>query len=106
MLASSLDMFADDTLLYRIIESLADFVKLQQDLDSLEIWLARDQMPFNASRSDKLTITIKKLPVMAVYRLSDKEIPSPVLIKSLGVRLNSGLIFAGQSEHVGSQMRK
>ena len=33
-------LFADDTLLYRVVETIADQVQLQQDLRNLEHWAA------------------------------------------------------------------
>ena len=40
-------LFADDTLLYRVIDTIADQVQLQQDLKNLEQWAVTWGMVFN-----------------------------------------------------------
>ena len=43
-------MFANDCLLYRIIESTEDTTKLQQDLNMLPEWVTTWQLNFNATK--------------------------------------------------------
>ena len=47
---SPLHMFADDCLLYRIIESTEDTTKLQQDLNILSEWANTWQLNFNVTK--------------------------------------------------------
>jgi len=47
---SPLRMFADDCLLYRIIESTENTTKLQQDLDILSEWANTWQLNFNVTK--------------------------------------------------------
>ena len=47
---SPLRMFADDCLLYRIIESTEDTTKLQQDLNILSEWANTWQLNFNVTK--------------------------------------------------------
>ena len=51
-----LRLYADDTLLYSIINSAADCIKLQTDLSTLQKWCETWQMEFNPS------VSIFKLP--------------------------------------------
>ena len=44
---SSLHRLADDTLLYRVVETISGQVQLQQDLKHLEQWAADWGMAFN-----------------------------------------------------------
>ena len=52
---------ADDTLLYRVINTPNDISILQADLDSLSQWAEKWQMTFNASKCAHLTIRAHKL---------------------------------------------
>ena len=57
--SSSVRLFADDCLLYRIIKSLKDQEELQKDLKSLEKWAEDWGMRFNAKKCYILTIADK-----------------------------------------------
>ena len=56
---SSVRLFADDCLLYRIIKSIKDQEELQKDLKSLEKWAEDWGMQFNAKKCYILTIADK-----------------------------------------------
>lgn len=103
---SALDIFADDTLLYHVIEVLNDCSILQHDLDSLQVCSIKNAMQFNAAKSEKRTITKKLTPVTGTYQLNNGEVPTTCTIKCLGVKIDSGLTFAEQTDHVASQMWK
>ena len=60
--SSRVKLFADDSVLYRHIESSADHDKLQQDLLQLEEWAARWQMNFAPSKCYIMSITLKRQP--------------------------------------------
>ena len=47
---SQVQIFADDTKLFRAIESIADNISLQKDLDKLLKWSSDWQLPFNISK--------------------------------------------------------
>ena len=49
-LSSTIRLFADDCLLYRVINSIQDQIALQEDLKRLELWAERWGMSFNASK--------------------------------------------------------
>ena len=57
--SSRVKLFADDSMLYRHIESSADHDKLQQDLLQLEEWAAMWQMNFAPSKCYIMSITLK-----------------------------------------------
>ena len=57
--SSSVRLFADDCLLYRVIKSIKDQEELQKDLKSLEKWAADWGMRFNAKKCYILTIANK-----------------------------------------------
>ena len=60
--SSRVKLFADDSVLYRHIESSADHDKLQQDPLQLEEWAAMWQMNFAPSKCYIMSITLKRQP--------------------------------------------
>ena len=58
--SSRVKLFADDSVLYRHIESSADHDKLQQDPLQLEEWAAMWQMNFAPSKCYIMSITLKR----------------------------------------------
>ena len=43
-------LFADDCILYKVVNNTADCVKLQDDIDQLDRWGRKWQMQFNAKK--------------------------------------------------------
>jgi hypothetical protein len=60
VVSSQARLFADDSLLYRVINNPSDQVRLQEDLKSLEIWEKTWQMSFNTDKCFTLHITKKR----------------------------------------------
>ena len=56
---SSVRLFADDCLLYRVIRNLQDHLILQQDLKNLEEWASKNGMKFNATKCYVLPVKQK-----------------------------------------------
>ena len=50
-------LFADDCLLYRVIDNIEDQLQLQKDLAALEAWAADWGMQFNASKCHVMSIS-------------------------------------------------
>src|SRR5664279_802390 len=67
---SDIRLFADDCILYRVIKTISDTTKLQEDIDRLHLWSRIWQMNFNA----------KKCHVLSIYRSRQK----PTLNYKLG----------------------
>ena len=57
---TTINIFADDCLLYRTIDSVADANQLQQDLDSMVDWSNTWLMRFNAAKCHLLKITTQQ----------------------------------------------
>ena len=67
---TTVKLFADDCLLYRTIESVADSIQLQQDLDIMVDWSNTWLMRFNASKCHLLKIkTTKQKCLPTVYNI-------------------------------------
>ena len=54
---SKIKLFADDSLLYRIISNQSDCSLLLEDLDRVQVWEKRWQMSFNADKCEVLCIS-------------------------------------------------
>ena len=64
---SSVRLFADDCVLYRNINSLADCQILQEDLNSLAQWETDWEMKFNVAKCHSMRVT-RHLPSNPVHR--------------------------------------
>ena len=92
-LTSTPKLFADDFLLYRIINSQADCDALQKDLDTLQKWEKKWDMEFAADKCKILTITLK---TKRNTKIQNYEIHNYILecvhsAKYLGITLDSKL---------------
>ena len=63
-------LFADDCLVYRVINSIDDQLQLQKDLAALEKWSHQWGMHFNAKKCNVMTISRRK-PLDKFYQLNN-----------------------------------
>ena len=82
---SNTRLFADDSLLFRTINSQQDGILLQQDLDALEMWEWTWQMSFNATPSNK------KRVIQTSYHIHGHNLETEASSKYLGVTLDNRL---------------
>ena len=64
---SSVNLFADDCVLYRNIHSLQDCLISQEDLDSLGLWEADWQMKFNVAKCHSMRVTRHRSHKQFIY---------------------------------------
>jgi hypothetical protein len=98
-------LFADDCMLYRVIESEEDAEILQKDLEKLESWENKWLMQFAEDKCKVLRIT-RKLPrniIRKDYKIHNHSLESVSSAKYLGVNIDSGLTF---NQHVDDICRK
>ena len=100
---SKVRLYANDVLLYTTINSRADCIILQQDLDLLHKWAEDWQMKFNLTKCDFLRITKRKCPIAASYIIGECVIQEVSHIKYLGVTINSQLSW---NEHKKQPQRR
>ena len=100
---TSIRLFADDCLLYRVIKSFSDTVTLQNDLTSLSNWAIKWQMSFNISKCKTLRITTKRNPIIQPYTMAGDELEAVNHHPYLGIELNHNLKW---SEHIGNVTAK
>ena len=83
---SSIRLFADDSIIYRKINSNIDHQILQTDLIQLEKWSDKWQMQFNISKCVHLPITNKTKPSSHQYSLFGQPLSKVTSHAYLGVR--------------------
>ena len=84
---------ADDSVLYRRINCAEDSAKLQDDLDTVQVWEQDWLMSFNASKCQVLQITNKSNPIRASYFIHGQELETVKSAKYIGVTLDNKLKF-------------
>ena len=104
-LASQARLFADDCILYRVIDSDADTELLQSDLRKLESWEREWAMEFAPEKCQVLTITRKKKENVIVknYKIHDHCLDRVEEAKYLGLILDKKLTF---NPHINSICKK
>ena len=68
---SKVRMYADNNLVYNVINSINDCIQLQNDLLLLEKWAEVWQMQFNPSKCEFLAVTNKKSPLNFAYHINE-----------------------------------
>ena len=79
---NKIKLYADDVLLYSVIRSTADCIRLQEDLNLLHRWSVLWLMDFNPVKCEFLRITNKKNPIVYQYYIGSSVIKSRYLTVS------------------------
>ena len=82
-------LFADDCLIYRSIHNTQEQVKLQHDLDALELWGRNWGMKFNTAKCNMMRMGRVRLSYL--YQLNKNILAEVTQAKYLGLRLSSDL---------------
>ena len=97
--SSLVHMYADDTKLGRRIESTADNLLLQTDLNSLTDWSSKWQLRFNASKCKVLNIGSRRHFVTHAYTMEENgqsvNLETTTEERDLGIWMDSSLKFDG-----------
>ena len=89
--STTVQLYADDTKCFRIIDDNSDIQQLQSDLTNLNDWSADRFMEFNSRKCKHLVITRKKNIVDSTYALNGSRILSVTTEKDLGVHVSTKL---------------
>ena len=90
-IVSPLRLFADDCLLYRVIDSQEDTFILQQDLDKLSQWVQTWQLRFNIAKCVVIRCTRSLQPIVYDYKLNNHSLTVTDRHTYLGVLLDKYL---------------
>ncbi|XP_068758169.1 uncharacterized protein [Montipora capricornis] len=83
--------YADETKIFKSIDSITDCNALQSDLNDLVSWSESSGLIFNQSKCKYQCITRKKSPVQPTYTLKETPLESCDTEKDLGVWVSSNL---------------
>ena len=89
-LGSSMDLYADDLLLYRIIRDQSDFISLQIDIDKVADWIGENDLSLNISKCKSMVISRKRIRSVPEesLQLDGQPLEQVEEFKYLGVILN------------------
>ena len=90
-LDSTLRLFADDALLYRLINTMNDSVIPQNGIDKLVSWSKTWQMQFNVTKCHTVRISRKKEPALIDYYIDGQKLSPVKNHPYLGVMLSNDL---------------
>ena len=99
---SSVRLFADDCLLYKVIKGHQDAERLQADLNQFQEWEKDWQMLFNPDKCEHIRITNKRNIIQTSYNIHGHTLKETTQAKYLGVTIDNKLSW---NSHV-NQMTK
>ena len=100
---SPIRLFADDSIIYRIIKYETDNNTLQSDLIQLQTWSNKLQMEFNIPKCVHLPITNKTRPRLHSYSLCGVPISTVSSHPYLGIKLDTKLTWANHITDIASK---
>ena len=86
-------LYADDTKVYRNINTIEDCMSMQKTLTNMDTWTRQNNIRFNASKCKALTITRKKSPLNFIYKLDNVELERVSTEKDVGVNITNSLTW-------------
>jgi len=100
---STIRLFADDCVIYRIIESVEDSLCLQSDLHTIYSWANKWQMKLNIDKCVVLRCTRLLSPLQLVYKVNDETIKVNEQHRCLGIIFHDHMQW---SHHISSMCSK
>ena len=100
---SPLRIFADDCLLYRVINSPEDTIILQQDLDQISHWVKIWQLRLNVTKYALIRCSRSLTPIVHHYTLNNSFLKEADQHLYLGIMLNKTLSW---SSHISNIAKK
>ena len=102
--SSQCKLFADDSLLYKVIENQADSDLLQLDLTALETWEETWQMSFNPSKCIVLRIAARNKKVLqSEYKLHGHILETEEASSYLGVTITDNLTWDKHIQNISNK---
>ena len=103
---TSISLYADDTKIWRIINNKQDNIALQNDINALQDWAAKNKMVFHPSKCHVLPISRRRLPDPArrhQYYLGVAPLEYCSAEKDLGVLVTSKLNYTDHCNKIYSK---
>ena len=100
---SKLVAYADDLLLYKPVESDADYNRVQEDVTTIDRWMSQNFLTLNATKCKQMVITRSRTHHSHQLYLASQPLECVQRYKYLGVIITSNLSW---SEHIQSICNK
>lgn len=98
---SSIRLFADDCVIYRVISSHSDTLTLQSDLDKISTWCDTWKMRLNSQKCKLMRFSRRTAPPnLHNYRIMDSALEEVTSYKYLGVHITSNLSWQTHINHI------
>ena len=88
---STVNLFADDTIIYHPINNQQYSIALQEDLDSLQRWESDWLMHFHPQKCQTMHITNKRNIIQSTYTIHNHNLQTTNTAKYLGIYIHSTL---------------
>ena len=107
---TNIALYADDTKIWRKIESWSDHEQLQKDITALHSWSVTNKMVFHPNKCKVLVITLKHIePILPFdrfgYHLDGQYLDYVSSEKDLGVHISSNLHWGNHCKSLVSKAR-
>ena len=99
-LNSSLRLFADDAVVYRLVKSPEDQKQLQNDLDKISVWCDNWQLSLNNEKCEVIHMTTKRNPWNFNYTINQSILKAVNSAKYLGVTITNNLQWKEHIENI------
>ncbi|KAF0719536.1 Uncharacterized protein FWK35_00023733, partial [Aphis craccivora] len=99
-------MFADDLKIFRRIDSFADCLTLQDELNTLVLWFKSIGLQFNIDKCKSMYFTRSRSPIVNAYFINNASIDMVTTKKDLGVIFYSDLNFHSHIEAISCRAFK
>ena len=99
-------LYADDTKIYRNINTIDDCMSMQKTLTNMHTWTRHNNIRFNASKCKALTITWKKSPLDFIYKLDNLELERVSTEKDVGVNITNSLTWNTHIHAISAKANK
>ena len=99
-------LYADDTKIYRNINTIDDCMSRQKTLTNMHTWTRHNNIRFNASKCKALTITRKKSPLDFIYKLDNLELERVSTEKDVGVNITNSLTWNTHIHAISAKANK
>ena len=103
---SSIALYADDSKLYRIINTPEDMSSFQGDLDKISDWCKENKMKINTRKCKIMRITRKRSPLVRDYHINGQSLESVHIYKDLGLLTSSSLSWNSHIDSITAKANK
>ena len=104
---STLNLYADDMLLYKLVRSPEDFRHLQSDIDRISDWISCNYLALNPNKCKTMMISRRRNSVQPPQLiLNGMPLEQVETFKYLGVLLSSELSWSAHIESICTKARK